>query len=232
MTGESNYLKKKLASLQADFDKLQKQLSRLETSPSNQMLSHSASLCGGCGTEILDDSSSQHSGDKGYQSQIFSTARSSHLEYHHPQKKTKGKHLILQHTDSQGAHFNYPPSSNQQQDLEDESRPMGGEHDHLINDFVDSIDLCVIKHTTIEFPKDKLAALLEDNAQTKQDMERLLEKLHTQEFLLDEYKRALDQEIKKGNDYKALLAQKNSASSGLVIGGRAKKIDEMQRLVS
>ncbi len=51
----------------------------------------------------------------------------------------------------------------------------------------------------VSFPEERLAALIEENAQQKIETERLLEKLHQMEFLLDEYKRAMDDEIKKGN---------------------------------
>jgi hypothetical protein len=57
-----------------------------------------------------------------------------------------------------------------------------------------------------------------------------LEKLHQQEFLLDEYKRAMDEEIKKGNQYKALLAQKQQ-SLAVMIGGN-KQLEQMQKLVN
>lgn len=55
------------------------------------------------------------------------------------------------------------------------------------------------------FPDERLSALVEENAQMKVDLETKLEKLNQYKFLLDEYKRALDDEIKKSNQYKQLI---------------------------
>ena len=51
----------------------------------------------------------------------------------------------------------------------------------------------------VSFPEECLSALIEENAMQKIETERLLEKLQKQDYLLDEYKRAIDDEIKKGN---------------------------------
>ena len=74
-------------------------------------------------------------------------------------------------------------------------KPQDDDDDSLVNNFVEQVHTSVVKSSTIEFPKERLAALLDENAQMKQDTERLLEKLQSQEFLLDEYKRAIDEEL-------------------------------------
>lgn len=47
----------------------------------------------------------------------------------------------------------------------------------------------------------------------KVEMSTKLEKLKHYEFLVDEYKRALDDEIKKSNNYKQLINQKSQGFS-------------------
>ena len=62
------------------------------------------------------------------------------------------------------------------------------EEGHMIDDFVNQLqESIMIKSTT-----DKLQALVEENSQMKQDMEQLILKHQQQEFLLDEYKTALE----------------------------------------
>ena len=47
-----------------------------------------------------------------------------------------------------------------------------------------------------------MAALIEENASMKVELETRIEKLKRYKYLIDEYKRALDDEIKKSNSYK------------------------------
>ena len=58
-------------------------------------------------------------------------------------------------------------------------------------------DQLILKATT-----DKLQALVEENSQMKLDLEQLLIKHQQQEYLLDEYKSALDTQIAQASAYK------------------------------
>lgn len=68
----------------------------------------------------------------------------------------------------------------------------------------------------------------------KIDVERCLEKIKQQEFLIEEYKRQVDDEIKKSNQYRQLVNQKNNGNGimGSIIGSKQSKEDQMQKLVA
>lgn len=62
----------------------------------------------------------------------------------------------------------------------------------------------------------------------KIDVERNLEKIKVYMYQVDEYKRALEDEIKKSNQYKKLMSQ----SKGTFSFGSNKAIEESQKLVT
>jgi hypothetical protein len=72
----------------------------------------------------------------------------------------------------------------------------------LVNDFVNKVSHSIVyshNHDNIGFPEERLAALIEENASMKVELETKLEKIKHYKFIVDEYKRALDDEIKKSN---------------------------------
>jgi regulator of replication initiation timing len=56
------------------------------------------------------------------------------------------------------------------------------------------------------FPEERLAALIEENASMKIELETYIEKLKHYKYLVDEQKRALDDEIKKSTSYRNLIS--------------------------
>eukprot|EP00347_Sterkiella_histriomuscorum_P024154 403332120 len=112
--------------------------------------------------------------------------------------------------------------------------------DPLVDDFVNQVHNSVLNmshstsynNTMQNFPEERLAALIEENAQMKIDVEKCLEKLKQQDFLIEEYKRQMDEEIKKSNQYRQLLSHKSSGTGlGSIIGG-SKQTEQMQKLIN
>jgi len=68
-----------------------------------------------------------------------------------------------------------------------------------VNDFVRKVSNSIVHSDIGGFPEERLAALIEENASMKVDLEVKLEKIKHYKYLADELKRALDDEIKKSN---------------------------------
>ncbi|CDW88006.1 UNKNOWN [Stylonychia lemnae] len=134
---------------------------------------------------------------------------------------------ILQNSDEKLRHNENLNTINMNQDLN-----MFQANEELVDEFVNSLHQTMISTSRDQsFPEERLSALIEENAQMKIDLERSLEKMKQQDYLIEEYKRCVDDEIKKSNQYRALIAQKGSTSIGSILSGN-KQVEQVQKLVN
>ncbi|TNV83300.1 hypothetical protein FGO68_gene9992 [Halteria grandinella] len=111
------------------------------------------------------------------------------------------------------------------------------EDSHMVDDFVNQLQESIIIKTTT----DKLQALVEENTQMKLDLENLIVKYQQQEFLLDEYKSALERQVSQSAFYNQQIIMLNQAKQGLekaqgIFSKSTKQenqaVEQMQRVMS